>query len=414
MRRKHPQDQASLQERREKLGPLVGRKYLKLLGQHLTFLRTHYAHPNRVLYYDDVLTVYLLAFFNATVRSLRTLEDASRVPGVAALLSVSAVCKSTLSDANALFDPALLLPLIQRLREQLPGSPAHAPDDLENDPEALFKRIVAFDSSVFDLAADVHWAILTTHHGQTTGQMRLNLHYATEAGIPECASVSGHEGSESAAAALHLKPGDVLVADRGVFAFRLLTQAQQAGAHFVLRVKSNIAFTPEKDRPIPEAASAAGVVTDRIGHMPGSPDYPGPKMALREVIIQNPEKPELPVRLITDLLEVPAPVIGAIYQQRWQIELFFRWLKVHANLRHLSSHSKNGVTLSFYITLIATLLTCLYSGEKVSKYAYNLLGMAAAGLGNAEDMLPILQRRQRERALEKARLSRKKAAKNKG
>jgi hypothetical protein len=87
------------------LTPIVGRKHVRAIEDYLTKLRTLYPHPNRVLFYDDVVVAYLLAFLNPMVRSLRCLEDMSRLPGVNSVLSVDAICRSTLSQANALFDP---------------------------------------------------------------------------------------------------------------------------------------------------------------------------------------------------------------------------------------------------------------------------------------------------------------------
>ena len=74
------------------------------------------------------------------------------------------------------------------------------------------------------------------------------------------------------------------------------------------------------------------------------------------------------LRLFTDLLHLPAHLIAELYRYRWQIELFFRWLKVHANFRHLTSHSPKGIMLGFYIATIAMMLTCLHTQSSLSKY----------------------------------------------
>jgi hypothetical protein len=84
-----------------------------------------------------------------------------------------------------------------------------------------------------------------------------------------------------------------------------------------------------------------------------------------------------------------------LYRYRWQIELFFRWLKIHANFAHLTSHSRNGITLSFYVATIAAMLMCLHTQRPLSKYGYNLLSMVGSGWGTVADMLPILQEQER-------------------
>ena len=117
-------------------------------------------------------------------------------------------------------------------------------------------------------------------------------------------------------------------------------------------------------------------------------------------------------RLLTDLIELPAHLIAELYKHRWEIELFFRWLKVTANFRHLTSHSRNGVMLGFHIAIIAMLLTCLHTQSPLSVYGYNMMAMVAAGLGEVDEILPILAKRERERQIERARQARKRAAKS--
>ena len=92
---------------------LGGRKYLETLSNYLDHLRELYSHPLRVLFYDDVVVAYVTAFFNPVMRGLRCIEDASQVPGINQYLSVESVCRSTLSDANQLFDYQHLQGLIR-------------------------------------------------------------------------------------------------------------------------------------------------------------------------------------------------------------------------------------------------------------------------------------------------------------
>lgn len=116
-----------------------------------------------------------------------------------------------------------------------------------------------------------------------------------------------------------------------------------------------------------------------------------------------------PLRLLTNLLDLPAHVIAELYRQRWQVELFFRWLKVWAGFDHLISHSKNGVTFQFYIAVIGCLLMHLRTGRKVNKYAIFLFGQVAQGHVTLEQILPMLEKIEREKELERQRLARKKA-----
>jgi hypothetical protein len=180
------------------------------------------------------------------------------------------------------------------------------------------------------------------------------------------------------------------------------------GSDFVVRAKHDAPnFSPQQELELTGADKDHGVVCDRIGILTGNN---APSQLVREVIIVSPDTNK-PIRLITSLLDVPARVIGVLYRYRWQIELFFRWLKVWGNFEHLISHSRNGLTIQFYIAVIGVLLMYVRTGRRLSKYAYSLLTMVAAGAASLEEIGPILEQREREKELERQRLARKRAQK---
>lgn len=157
------------------------------------------------------------------------------------------------------------------------------------------------------------------------------------------------------------------------------------------------------------------MVSDRTGTFRSS--NPGrhvvPPVALREVVIETVENGQTStLRLITNLLDLPAATIGVVYRQRWQVELFFRWLKSVWNFRHLVSHNREGLLTQMYVTLVGVMLMYLHTGYRPSKYMLAMLSIGA----EMDDILPIL--RERERQCEVARQSAarraaaKKAAKN--
>ena len=390
---------------------LLGGKYVRSLGQHLARLRAAHPHPNRTLFFDDVAVAYLLAFFTPTIRSLRTIEDFSQTPQMRQQTSVERMPRSTLSDANKVFDPTLLEPIIEELRGRLP--------DLCRDDAPLarlLERVRAVDSSLFTVAADVAWALRQrrpNHKGRAT--IRLNLQWAAAAGVPEGVSVTGAGTSEAKALiSVGIEPDLIYVMDRGFVSFALLDRILHARSDFVVRLKSSVNFVPLKDLPLSDEDRAAGVVTDRIGRLGGSADAHPTGAMLRETVILDPDRPDRPVRLLsslTDASAVPARVIGQLYRSRWKIELFFRWLKVHAHFEHLISHSHNGVTTGFYVAVIGVLLMYVHTQRPVSKYAYAMLGLVAGGRATLADIMPILERRERECELDRLRRARKKAEK---
>lgn len=400
---------------------LIGGKYLRCVQDYLDDLRRLYPHPNRQLFYDDVVVVYLLAFFNPVLRSLRLIEDASQLPGVNRFLHVEAVCRSTLSEANALFDPTHLTGLIGRLHKDLPHL-----KQADRQLAALLEHVRAVDGSYFRVAADVAWA-LHKHKpdGRPMGQARLNCQYCLATGCPEGLSISGDDGVGEGAAAQAMIDGAadpesiagrIYLFDSGVVKFSYLRAILGGGGHFLCNLREHIGFEAERDNPLTDADRVAGVLSDRVGrlsstHAPRGADA-GPKVTLREVRVAYVDRhgQARQLRLLTDLLDLPAHLIAELYRYRWQVELFFRWLKVHANFEHLCSHSKNGITLGFYVAVIAMMLTCLHTQGPLSKYGYNLLAMVAAGLADMDDVLPILRRRNRERQRERERQAAKRRA----
>jgi len=387
---------------------LYGATHVRSLEKHLAVLRAAHAHPNRTLFYDDVVVAYLMSFFTPTVKSLRTIEDASQTPQMQADIKVKRICRSTLSDANKVFDPALLEPIIEDLRARLPDLGRQ-----DSQLAALTRRILAVDASLFSVTADVAWALQRrSADGTRKVAVRLNLKWATETGAIECVSIGGAGESEAQAALQEIEPGCIYVMDRGYISYALLGRILDAGSDFVLRLKTSINFEAHKDLPLSDADRAAGVISDRLGYLVGSQRSTPPGAMLREIILLDPNDPDAkPVRLLTNLLDVSATVIGAVYRRRWQIELFFRWLKVHAHFEHLISHSRNGVTIGFYVAVIGVLLIYVQTQRPVSKYAYVMLGMVASGQATMDDILPILRERERQCELARLQKARKKAEK---
>lgn len=374
-----------------------------MLERHLERLRKAYDHPNRTLHFDQLLMGLLLAFYNPTCRSLRTLDGL----GCACQeeLGLPRLPKSTTSDAMALFDASLVLPILNDLRDRVP-----ALKRADADLNEILRKVIAADGSYFNIYADVAWAIhLTRSNGKDAAQIRLNFQLDVRNWVPAALSVSGKaQGSETAAVAADLLAGVIYLTDRNFIDFSFFRAVLDRGSDFVVRCKDNMPnFTAQQERPLTGQDRAHGVVSDRIGILPGRG---APGRPLREVILTDPQTGKT-IRVLTSLLDVPARIIGLLYRNRWQIELFFRWLKVWGNFEHLISHSRNGLTIQFYVAVIGVLLMYTATGRRVSKYAFSLLGFVASGQATLEDILPELERREREKQLERERLARKRAQK---
>jgi hypothetical protein len=386
---------------------LVGAEFVPLLQEQLHALRPHRDHPNRTLRYDALLTALLLAFYEQANRSLRMIDDLSDSEQARELLPAGRTPRSTLSDALASFDPAALDPIIRSLIKHLPVLKR-----TDSDLHALLKRIIAADGSLFTVPADVLWAIsLTRRNGLTGKQVRLNLQLDVLRFMPACLDLSGAgDGSETAAFARNLLSGVIYLFDRGFVDFVFLRAVIDKQSDFVVRLKSDTAFAAVEQRTLDEKDRAAGVMSDRIGHVPGSAGAAGfGQRQFREVILWD-ARNNKQVRLLTTLLDLPARIIAQLYRHRWMIELFFRWLKCVARFEHFISHNANGITIQLYVAVIAVLLSYLRTGQRPGVYEFNCLCWVARGVMSVATMQRVLARRQRERDLAKARRLAKAAA----
>lgn len=408
---------------------LIGAKYVRLLERQLRQLRGETAHGNRRLFLDDVFVAYLLAFFNPTIRSLRTIEDLSQTVQAQKHLSVEKICKSTLSDFNRLVDPQRLAPILQALRGQLSRRQSRRPR-VEHDLQELLQRTIAVDGTFLHAVAEVAWAVANSnHHGARRHRARLDAHLDVSTWLPEVIVVPEPGQSEADSAIEYLQAGRIYLYDRGYLSFALLrghyaasvettAGALAAQAHFVVRYKPAGGNSPELDeaveRPLTAEDRAAGVFSDRVGHFASDHARQAgiAKIQLREVLISYADQGEQKtLRLITNLLEVPAQTVGWLYRSRWQVELFFRWFKSIGHFGHLISYSSEGVLTHLYVTIIAMLLMYLHTGYRPSKYMFALLSQVAAGAATLDEIMPILRERERRKELDRTSAARRRAKK---
>jgi hypothetical protein len=371
-------------------------------------------HGNADLQLIDVLIVMLAGFFNPLVRSQRLVEALSSQQWMRELTDVERIPKSTLSDALARFNPEQLRPLIRQLADRVPALGRR-----DADLQQITRRIIAADGSYFQTAGDVAWAMLAgSRSGKTQNQIRLNLQLQVDSFTPLDCDISGADDvSEPAAFIRSLHPGVIYVADRNFFSYAFINAVLETGSNLVLRLRKDAKFNVARSLPLTAKDIEANVLSDDMvsfcgAASKGNQDYRSftdkpPVQPLRRVIVRD-EKNQKDVVLLTDLMDVPAHVIAAIYRQRWQVELFFKWMKSYASFDHLISHHPNGVTFQFYVAVIATLLLHLATGRRVSKYSLFWLGSIAAGQATFEQMQLGLARIEREKELERNR--KKKAA----
>lgn len=392
-----------------------------LVRRSMTFIERHLdtptPHGNQRLHFANIVGLLLSAAFQPTVRSLRLIEQHSASDDMQPITGRAIVPRSTLSDALARFDPEQLRPLIEALQARLPWLRRVDPDT-----HAITQRLLAADGSWFNLVGEVaHALTMTQRGGAKPSRVRLNLQLDLDTLLPADCDVSlKGDGSEANAFIRRLQADCVYVVDRNFVHFGFINAVRAAGSRIVLRLRKDTRFAATVDKTLTGTDLSHGIRSDQIGTLCGpqtgsnmgrrsrTGKPPGDAVLYRRIVIRD-EKNDCDLILLTDLLDAPAYVIGAIYRRRWQIELFLRWLKVFACFEHLISQSARGITTQFYVAVLMTLLLHLRSGMPVSKYTLHIVQMSAAGRLSDEAMHMLLARRQRERELERLRRAKKKA-----
>jgi hypothetical protein len=377
------------------------------LADHLDRLAGLPAHGNRKLRADRLFLGLLLAFFDPLARSLRTIEDHGDFGG---RLDLPRLARSTTADALAVLDPQHLKPVLEDLQRRVPQL-----QRTDADLACILRRIIAADGTYLTTLSDVAWALHhTKSNGKVQGQVRADVQMDVANWTPQVITISGDDGgSEAQAVAKNLLRGVLYVLDRGYVDFAVLEQLRAHDNDFVVRVRNNAPnFVVLRTLDLTARDIEAGIVADQIVQLTGRDAPAGPHRLVTICRLDRRGKPET-IRLLTNLTDpaINARVIGTIYRLRWQIELFFKWLKTWARMNHLLSTSRNGITFQFYIAMIGVLMMYVQSGRRVSVYALAALGRVARGQCTLQEAMAVIARREREREQDRARKAKARARK---
>jgi hypothetical protein len=256
----------------------------------------------------------------------------------------------------------------------------------------------------------------TKANGKRQGQCRANVQMDVGTWVPQVLSISGDDDeSEPAAVARDLLSGVLYVVDRNFLDFvAFIKPALAKNNDLVLRVRANApAMRVIEQRPLTAQDLEADVVSDELVELTGR-DAPDGIFRFVTIVTTNRSGKLETIRLLTNLIDtsaVAAHVVGAAYKLRWQIELFFKWLKCFARMDHLLSTSRQGITTQLYVAVIGVLLMYVQTGRRVSVYALAALSAVANGQLSMQQAMAVIARRERERQLARARQAKRRQLK---
>lgn len=332
----------------------------------------------RTLFAGDYFCSCLFAMLNPVVTSMRALCHVSHCQKMRQV-AAAPFSPAAFSEAQHLFDPAILEKVVRELARENQGRGQGGDARVRQALAAL----TAVDGTVLRAVPRMAWAPA----GGPGTAIKLHLHFNVFDQIPEAWPITPGKVSEPKVFAQTVKAGDMIVADRNYgHDFAMLAQLRARGIHFVLRLFNNLVLQPVgPDRPLTEADRRAGVVWDRLVRLGVHGDGP----VFRVVRVEADGRV---FHLVTTREDLSAELIGLIYRQRWEIELFFKWIKMILNCRHWLAESPAGVQIQIYCVLIASLLLMLWTGQRPNKRMVESLQWYWTGMATEEDLVTLLQR----------------------
>jgi hypothetical protein len=265
------------------------------------------------------------------------------------------VARSTLADANERRDwrvfaalAEYLMRMARRLYESEPMGLAH------------IESIYALDASIIDLSfALCPWANWTGRDAAVKLHTLLDL----RGHIPAFVRITEAQRYETAIfRELPLEPGSYYLMDRGYQDFATFHHMDQRGAFFVARAKSNVRFTVAQSRPVDKSTGLRCDQSVVLANRAPRRLYP---QRLRRVRFFDREH-RISLVLWTNQFALPAVTIAELYQQRWQVELFFKWIKYNLRLRCFLGLSFNAVRIQLWSAI------CVYTLVAIAKKHWKL------------------------------------------
>jgi transposase len=322
-----------------------------------------------------------LAFAQLTYReSLRDIETCLRAmqPRLYHMGIRGRVARSTLADANETRSFRIYADFAQELIGTAKALYATEPFGVD-----LAATVYAFDSTTIDLCLALFpWAKFRQHKGAIKLHTLLNL----RGNIPEVVAISDGKWHDVKALDLLLPlAGAYYVLDRGYLDFARLYRFHQAAAFFVTRAKTNLQFARRYSHPVDKTT---GIRCDQTIVLTGPKTATLYPLPLRRIRYTDPGTGKRLVFLTNDVT-LPALTIAQLYKSRWQVELFFKWIKQHLRIKAFYGTSANAVKTQVWIAVsVYVLVAILKKRLGLPQSLYTILQVLSVTLF---ERMPLIQ-----------------------
>ena len=318
-----------------------------------TFRRcvARYAGEHKVKSFSCLDQYLCMAFAQLTFReSLRDIEASLRAQSAKLYhLGIRGnVARNTLANANAVRDWRIYANFAERLIRVARALYSEEPFGVD-----LAETVYALDATTIDLCLSVFaWAPFRSTKAAVKLHTLLDLH----GNIPSFIHIS--DGKMHDVNVLDLLPpeaGAYYVMDRGYLHFERLYRLHEAGSFFVTRAKSN--FKAER-RYSHAVDRASGLICDQTVILSGYYSHKGFPVPLRRIKFRDPKTGKRLI-FLTNQFVLPALSIADLYRCRWQVELFFKWIKQHLRIKAFFGTSENAVKTQIWIAISVYVLVAI-------------------------------------------------------
>ena len=275
----------------------------------------------------------------------------------------SNVSRNNLSNANNIRDWRIFADFAQILIRRAKRLYINQPLDIDLDA-----TVYALDSTTIDLCLTIFpWATFRRTKSAVKVHTLMNL----QGSIPEFILIStGKTHDVRVLDHLAFQPGAFYVMDRAYLDYERLYSIDQAQAFFVTRAKKNTRFARRYSNEVDKSTS---VQCDQIGMLEvfySSKAYPDPLRRIRYYDEENDRR----LVFLTNNMQLPAITIAELYKSRWQIELFFKWIKQHLRTKSFFGISSNAVKSQIWIAISVYLLVAILKKELgIDRTLYEIL-----------------------------------------
>jgi len=235
-------------------------------------------------------------------------------------------------------------------------------------------NIYAFDSTTIDLCLSVFW---WAKFRKKKGGIKVHTLYDVETQIPTFFHIT--EASVHDSKVMNLIPyesGSYYIFDRAYNNFKILYKIHHIGAFFIIRAKKNLKYKTIKwKRRLPKNV-LSDLTIELIGFYP-SQYYPAPFRLVR----YWDEEQKREFTYITNAMSISALQVAELYKNRWQVELFFKWLKQHLKIKKFWGTTENAVRIQIYVAICAYCLVAIIQKDmKIDRSTYEVLQILSISL----------------------------------